>query len=230
MIKHLAIIMDGNRRWAKKNGFAFSTGYAEGGSGAIKRTIDFALKSGIKYLSLYTFSLENFKRPQEEQNFIFNSMVSEGKKHLTYLQENNIKACFIGDRSRFPEIVMPTVKLLEESTCNNTNMQLNILFCYGAQQELVCAVKELIHKVKSGLLQEDSLTESALSNCLWTHGIPDPELIIRTGGAHRLSNFLLFQAAYSELYFLDCFWPEITDDHLQASLDSYFRVQRNFGV
>ncbi len=230
MIKHLAIIMDGNRRWAKKNALSYSIGYREGGTAAIRKSLEFALKNGIKFLSLYTFSLENFKRPEEEKDFIFESLMVEGPKQLPYLQEHNIRMCFIGDRTKFPERVIPTITTLEESTKNNSALQLNILFCYGAQQELVSAVKEIVRKVKIGELSEDAISESTIADNLWTRGIPDPELIIRTSGAQRLSNFLLFQAAYSEIFFIKCLWPEITERDLQAALDSYLGVQRNFGV
>ena len=230
MIKHLAIIMDGNRRWAKKNALSYSVGYREGGSGAIRTALDFSLKQGIKFLSLYTFSLENFKRPQAEKDFIFESIVIEGERNLSYLEKHNIKACFVGDRSTFPQHVIPTINSIEEKTKNNTALQMNILFCYGAQQEIVSAVKRIAHDVKSGALDESSITESTVSDYLWTRGIPDPELIIRTSGVQRLSNFLLFQAAYSEIFFLKCLWPEITEQDLQAALDSYEGTKRNFGV
>ena len=230
MIKHLAIIMDGNRRWAKKNALSYSIGYREGGSAAIRTALDFALAKGIKFLSLYTFSLENFKRPEEEKDFIFQSLIVEGEKNLPYLKKYNVKACFIGDRSTFPACVIPTITAMEDATKNNTALQLNILFCYGSQQEIVFAVKRMINDVKAGILDESSITEKTVADYLWTHGIPDPELIIRTSGIQRLSNFLSYQSAYSEIFFLKCLWPEITEQDLQTALDSYTGVQRNFGV
>lgn len=230
MIKHLALIMDGNRRWAKKNALSYSIGYREGGSQAIKTSLDFALKHHIQFLSLYTFSLENFKRPEEEKDFIFQCIIIEGEKNLPYLQKHNVKVCFIGERNLFPEHVLPIINTIEESTKNNTALQLNILFCYGGQQEIVSAVKRISRDVKNGILEESSITESTISNYLWTHGIPNPELIIRTSGVQRLSNFLLYQAAYSEIFFIKCLWPELTENDLQAGLDSYTNTKRNFGV
>ena len=119
---------------------------------------------------------------------------------------------------------------MEDATKNNTALQLNILFCYGSQQEIVFAVKRMINDVKAGILDESSITEKTVADYLWTHGIPDPELIIRTSGIQRLSNFLSYQSAYSEIFFLKCLWPEITEQDLQTALDSYTGVQRNFGV
>ncbi len=230
MIKHLALIMDGNRRWAKKNALSYSIGYREGGSKSIKTSLDFALKHKIEFLSLYTFSLENFKRPEEEKDFIFQCIIIEGEKNLPYLQKNNIKVRFIGERSLFPENVLPIINTLEEATKNNTALQMNVLFCYGGQQEIVSAVKKIVHDVNNGSLKESAITESTISEYLWTNGIPNPELIIRTSGVQRLSNFLLYQAAYSEIFFIKSLWPELTENDLQAGLDSYTGTKRNFGV
>lgn len=230
VIKHLAMIMDGNRRWAKKNKMAYSTGYSEGGFGAAKVAAKFCVDNGIKYLSLYTFSLENFKRPQHEQDLLFNCIKNDGAKQLSFFQKEGVKVCFVGDRTKFPASIVPTIELLEEETKHNDVLQVNLLFCYGARQELVCSVKQLFHKIKTGLLSEDEISEETLEQCLWTSGIPAPELIMRTSGTQRLSNFLLYQAAYSEFYFLDCLWPDITAQDLQRGLDSYLGVQRNFGT
>lgn len=230
MIKHLAMIMDGNRRWAKKNKLSYSVGYAEGGFGAAKTAAKFCIDANIPYLSLYTFSLENFNRPQYEQDLLFNCIVNEGPKQLKFFNQENIRVRFIGDRSRFPEKVLPTIEALEQGTENNSGLQVNLLFCYGARQELVCSIKRLMHKVKKGLLSEEQISEKALEDCLWTSGIPQPELIIRTSGTQRLSNFLLYQAAYSEFYFLDCLWPDITREDLERAVGSYLGVQRNFGT
>ncbi len=229
-ISHLAIIMDGNRRWAKKNKLSFGTGYAEGGFGAVKRTIEFCLSRGIKHLSLYAFSLENFKRPQEEQDFLFDTIVTQGGKNIPYLKKHNVQVKFVGDRSVFPQRVIPTCELVERETEQCSAIFVNLLFCYGGRQEIVSGVKKLLKQVQDGLLTEDQITEQALQDCLWTANTPDPELIIRTSGVQRLSNFLLFQSAYSEFCFLDCLWPEITEKDLAGAVDSYNEVRRNFGV
>ncbi|MFT6765328.1 MAG: undecaprenyl diphosphate synthase [Alteromonas naphthalenivorans] len=230
MIKHLAMIMDGNRRWAKKNKLSYASGYTEGGFGAAKIAAKYCLDAGIKYLSLYTFSLENFNRPQHELDLLFNCIVDGGKKNLAFFNKENVRVKFIGDRDRFPEIVLPTVKLLEEGTKSNNALQVNFLFCYGARQELVCSIKRLVSKVKKGLLSEDQISEQTLEECLWTSGIPQPELIIRTSGTQRLSNFLLYQAAYSEFCFLDCLWPDITREDIEGAVSDYLGMQKNFGT
>lgn len=230
MIKHLAMIMDGNRRWAKKNKLSLLSGYSEGGFGAARIAAQFCKEEGIKYLSLYAFSLENFNRPQYEQDILFNGIITQGEKYISLFKEQNSNVRFIGDRSKFPAKVLPTITLLEQETAECDGLYINILFCYGARQELVCSIKRLFHKIKNGLLSENDISETTLEQCLWTAGIPQPELIIRTSGTQRLSNFLLYQAAYSEFYFIDCLWPELTREHLQQAVDSYLGIQRNFGV
>lgn len=230
MITHLAMIMDGNRRWAKKNKLSLASGYSEGGFGAARIAAQFCKQSGIKYLSLYAFSLENFNRPQYEQDILFNGIITQGIKNIPFFKEHNCKVRFIGDREKFPEKVLPTIIKIEEETASCTDLVINILFCYGARQELVCSIKQLFHKIKKGLISEHDISEKTLEQCLWTAGIPQPELIIRTSGTQRLSNFLLYQAAYSEFCFIDCLWPELTKEHLQQAVDSYLGVQRNFGV
>lgn len=229
-LNHLAIIMDGTRRWAKKQGLQSYAGYREGGFAAVKRSVLFCIARGIKHLSLYTFSLENFKRPQYEQDVLFDTIVQEGMSALPFFQEHNIRIQFVGDRTRFPERVLSTCQALEDQTKGNTGCNVNLLFCYGARQEMVCGIKKMVHKIKTGLLKEDDISEETFAECLWTQGTPEPELIIRTSGVKRLSNFLLFQAAYSEFYFLDCLWPDITEEHLTEATASFLTAQRNFGV
>ncbi len=229
-ISHLAVIMDGNRRWAKKQGFSFGSGYAKGGFEAVKRTMEFCIRRGIKHLSLYTFSIENLKRSQQEQDFLFDTIVNEGEKYLPHFKEHSICVKFIGDRSLFPARVLPVCDLLENETKDFSTLFVNILFCYGGRQELVSGVKKLLSLVKQGIVTEDQITEETLQKCLWTGVTPDPEIVIRTSGTKRLSNFLLFQSAYSEIYFLDCLWPDITTDQLTEVVDSFLGIKRNFGV
>lgn len=230
MIAHLAVVMDGNRRWAQKNKMNVLLGHSKGGLDAAKRTIEFCLNKGIAYLSLYTFSLENLKRTQEEKSFLFSLMNNEAKKCFEEFIERGIKIRFIGDRSLFPPSVLQTCNQLEERTKEGKKLTLNVLFCYGAQQEIISSVKALFCKIKNGLVSEDDITKETFEQCLWTNGAPPPDLIIRTGGRRRLSNFLLYQSAYSEFYFLDCLWPEVTQDHLEKALASFGQVERNFGV
>lgn len=229
MIKHLACIMDGNRRWAMRKGWLPWIGHKEGGQ-VIKRVVDFCLKKNISYLSLYTFSLENFKRPQQELDFLFDLIIQEADAMLADCLQNGVRIRFVGDRSLFPTQVASTCIRLEGQTAHLTTLQLNFLFCYGARQEIVAGIKKVIEDVKSGVLQAVDLDEKLFADYLWTQGMPDPDLIIRTGGQHRLSNFLLYQAAYAELYFLDCFWPDLQTQDLENAYAYYEQRQRNYGA
>ncbi len=228
-MRHLAIIMDGNRRWARMQGMQPSLGHSHG-LDAVQRAIAFCLKKEIAYLSLYTFSIENFKRSEAERTYFFSLLISKAQELLEKLRGQSVAVKFIGDRSLFPDNLRETIQSLESGTSGGKKLQVNLLFCYGARQEIVSSVKSLIQKIKNGLLAEEQINEQVLTDALWTAGIPEPDLIIRTGGARRMSNFLLFQAAYSELYFLDCMWPEITEEHLQTACASFEQCQRNFGI
>jgi undecaprenyl diphosphate synthase len=230
MIKHLAVVMDGNRRWARKNKMEALFGHSKGGVAAAKKTIAFCLEKGIEYLSLYTFSLENFKRSDIEKQFLFDLLNNVCNNEAKDLVAQGIRVRFIGDWSLFPETVAASCKLLEQQTQTGNRLNLNILFCYGARQEIIAAVKTLFTQVQSGSISPQELTLKNLEDCLWTAHMPEPELIIRTGGGQRLSNFLLYQAAYSEFCFLDCLWPEITQEDLVKALDGFNQTQRNFGI
>jgi len=227
-MKHLAVIMDGNRRWAKKKGLRSFLGHRQGAK-SIKKITDFCLKKGISYLSLYTFSIENFNRSEQERSYLFELIKNEALKQLDLFLKHGVRVRFLGERSLFPESIKSTIEEIEERTKDLDKLNLNFLFCYGSRQEIVDGIKKLFQKIKQGLISENDISEKELADCLWTAGMPEPDLIIRTGGAVRLSNFLLFQAAYSELYFLDCLWPEIDETHLQGAYDKFSASQRNFG-
>ncbi len=229
MIKHLACIMDGNRRWAKKRGWLPWLGHREG-IAAARRTIEFCLEKGIPFLSLYTFSIENFKRSKKELDFLFNILIKEVRKDLDEFIEKGVRLRFIGDRELFPKKVLFVCEEMEEKTAHLSALNLNLLFCYGARQEILNSIKTILHKIKAGIIAEKDISEHNFQEYLWTHGTPEPEIIIRTGGVKRLSNFLLYQAAYSELYFLDCLWPELSKQHLQDAITSFNNCQRNFGT
>jgi len=229
MIKHIAFIMDGNRRWAKKRGILKVLGHKEGAN-TIKTVSDFCLEWKINYLSLYTFSIENFNRSEKEKAYLFNLIIEEANKALEDFIENKIRVRFIGDRSLFPKNVVPALEKIEKETANFSNLNINFLFCYGARQEILNGVKDIAKQVKSGKLQEEDITEEVFGKSLWTGGVPEPEIIVRTGGHQRLSNFLLYQAAYSEFCFLDCMWPELKTEHLNKIMVGYEKKQRNFGV
>jgi len=230
MIQHLAIVMDGNRRWALKNKLEVLLGHSKGGINALKIALDFCLDRNILYLSLYAFSLENLKRTEQEKNFLFNLIITQGKEWLSEALVKGVKIKFVGERSLFPQTVLEMCEELEKATEHLTQLHLNILFCYGGRQEIVAGVKVVIQKVKAGLLKEEDFSEKVFEDCLWMNGTPDPELIIRTGGVKRLSNFLLYQAAYSEFCFFDCLWPEITKERLEKALSEFLSIKRNFGI
>ena len=228
MIKHLACIMDGNRRWSKKNNCSLDKGYQEGVK-AIEKVANFCLKHKIQFLSLYTFSIENESRSDSTKNIIFNNFAKEGKKSLETFLKKKIRIKFLGQRSLFPKKIISTCEMLEKETENLNKLTINSLLFYGARQEIVETTKKIIAKIKLGQLKEKDLSTEVFHNHLWTSSIPDPEIIIRTGGNQRLSNFLLFQAAYSEMYFLDCMWPEITSKHLDRVFAKFKKTKKNFG-
>lgn len=228
MINHVAFVMDGNRRWAKKQGLAAMRGHAHGVD-SVKKVIEFCLKKGIEHLSLYTFSIENFKRSEPEKSFIFNLLVKEAEKGTEKYVKQGVRVRFIGDRSLFPNVVRKSCEQVEKETAHLEKLNVNFLFCYGGRQELVDGVKTIARKVKEGELSEDAIDEKLLNQHLWCGCSPDPELIVRTGGAQRLSNFLLYQSAYSELHFLDCFWPEITMEDLERVYEDFVGRGRRFG-
>lgn len=227
-MQHLAIIPDGNRRWAKQNKLKTILGHQKGGE-AIKSAIDVCLKNKIKYLSIYTFSLENFNRSKDEQEYLFAQISDECKKNAPMLIKNKIRVHFIGQRELFPEATREAIKDIETATMNFDILTINFMFCYGGRQDVIQATKKLCEDVKSGALAADKIDEQVMKSYFWVGQTPDPDLIIRTSGISRLSNFFTFQAAYSELMFLDCFWPDVTAQTLQECIDKYQKISRNFG-
>jgi undecaprenyl diphosphate synthase len=229
VITHLACIMDGNRRWAKQNGLAPWLGHREGIK-AVERTIDFCLSQRIPHLTLYTFSVENLKRPEDEKNYLFNVLMTEMQERLTkQLQQKGVRFRIRGDRRLFPEAVIQKADAMERDTAHGPHLQINALFCYGGQYEIAMAAQKIAQDVQAGVIDIDAISPHLFSRYLSLEEVPDPDLIIRTGGAQRLSNFLLFQAAYSELYFVDTLWPDFSADHLHQAMDYFNNCRRNFG-
>ncbi len=228
-MQHLAFIMDGNRRFAKQQGVAHDTSYRTG-KDAAQVTIEFCIKNNIKYLSLYTFSLENFKREESQQEAVFTLLLEVLSQELSELMAQGVRVRFIGDREKFPAHLRNIITHAENQTSMLDTLHLNILFCYGGKQELVHAVKTIATQVQKGSIVPEDITQEMLGDALWTAGLPNPDLIVRTSGVHRLSNFLLYQAAYSELTFLDCHWPEITQAHLQQCIDDFYKTKRSYGA
>ena len=226
MIKHLACIMDGNRRWAKKRLLPTWAGHKKGAEKA-KEVIDFCLKKKIEYLSLYTFSLENMAgRSQEEKNYLFGDLAREIKNFVPEFIQKGIRLCFVGDTAQFPQELLTVFTDAQEQTKSGVMMQCNILFCYGSRQEILHAVQEYAKVYVTDL---QACSDELFRSFLWTKNIPDPDLIVRTGNVQRLSNFILYQAAYAEIRFLSCMWPELSMQELEDMLYSCVMAQKNNG-
>ncbi|MBT4856373.1 di-trans,poly-cis-decaprenylcistransferase [bacterium] len=228
MIKHLACIMDGNRRWAKERGLMPWDGHREGVK-AMDRVVDHCLELNIEYLTLYLFSIENFKRSEEEKKFLFTIIAKQAEKYVPKYNAKGVKVKFIGQRDLFPQSVVEMCDRIEKQTAHNTKLILNLLFCYGGQQEILAGVKTCLSKVQAGEMDIEQLDATMFKNCLWSGDVPDPDIMIRTGGASRLSNFLLFQVAYTELRFIKPFWPDMTPELLDEIIEEFNQSKRNFG-
>ncbi|WP_031479563.1 polyprenyl diphosphate synthase [Maridesulfovibrio frigidus] len=224
MPRHLAIIMDGNGRWAKAKGLSRSDGH-KAGTEAAKAIVTKCRKLGIKHLTLYTFSKENWARPKDEIAQLFSLLTVFLKNELLSLCEQDIRLNVLGELSDFPFGVKQVVAHTMKKTQHCSSMTLNLALNYSGRDELVRACKKMI----SAGMKAEQITEETLSENLYTAGQPDPDLIIRTSGEQRLSNYLLFQAAYSELYFTDVFWPDFTPEELEKALNDFTKRQRRFG-
>lgn len=225
--EHIAIIMDGNRRWAKKNNLNTAQGHKEGAEN-LKRISKFAKKIGIKYLTVYAFSTENWKRSEEEVGAIMKLLKFYILDFFKSYDEN-IKVNVIGRIGDLPKDLQKEIRSVEEKTKNNTGLVLNIAFNYGGRDEIVTAVKTITQKVLDGKLKIDDITENEISNSLYTAGQPDPDLLIRTSGEERISNFLPWQISYSEFVFTDKYWPEYSNSDLLESIQIYQKRTRRFG-
>ncbi len=227
-ISHLGIIMDGNRRWAKERGLDSSFGHKEGIS-ALESAVKYCLASGIKHLSLYAFSLENFKRASEENEAIFGMFPDALSFWQKNFNDSNVKIRFVGDRKLFPKTTVESIEKIEAETSKNDGLNLNLMFCYGGQQEVVESVKKIVKEVKSGKLDDENIDLKTIFKNTWTGDIPEPDLIIRTGNRSRLSNFMTLQSSYSEIIFSELKWPEIRLPHLEEMCQKYLESQRTFG-
>lgn len=226
--KHIAIIMDGNGRWAKKRFLPRNFGHQEG----MERVIEIVKVSadlGIKHLSLYAFSTENWKRPAEEVQGLMKILVQYIRRELDKLHKNNIKLQIMGDIEKLPELAKKEVIKAIEKTSNNTGMILNIGLNYGARDEIVLGIKKILKDIEMGKMSIDDLDCIKLSDYLYTKGQPDPDLLIRPSGELRLSNFMLYQIAYTEFWFSDILWPDFTEKHLLLSIIDYQKRNRRFG-
>lgn len=226
--QHVAIIMDGNGRWAKKRGLPRTAGHAQGAR-VVEQILEDADHMGIRYLTVYAFSTENWTRPDAEVKALMNLLRTYMKTSLAKCAKNNVRIRVIGDKSRLDEDLQKSIAGLEESTKNNTGIGFQIAINYGARDEMRRAVEKLSERVKNGELEPSQITEQAISDALDTAGIPDPDLLIRTCGEERLSNFLMWQLSYAELYFTDAAWPDFTKEELEKAVDAYNHRERRFG-
>lgn len=226
--KHIAIIMDGNGRWAQEKGQDRLYGHYHGVI-SVRKVVEAATEIGIEYLTLYAFSTENWDRPAAEVTGLMVLFVDTIAKEVPDLHKNNIKLRFIGDLDMLPQEAKKALADATEQTANNTGLTLIIALSYSSRWEIVQATQKLATAVQNGTLQPDQITEAVFAAALTTCDFPDPALMIRTSGEHRISNFLLYQMAYAELYFTDTRWPDFRKEHLVNALLDYQSRERRFG-
>jgi undecaprenyl diphosphate synthase len=226
--KHVAVIMDGNGRWAKQRGKLRTFGHASGVK-AVRETVECAAEIGIEYLTLYAFSTENWNRPKYEVNALMTLLVKTINKETRTLNDNNIRLNAIGDLGSLPKSCYRELMEAIDKTKHNTRMTLTLALSYSSKWEMTEAIKAIAMNIRSGKLAVEDITESTIDAHLCTLGIPDPELLIRTSGEHRISNFLLWQIAYAELYFTDKLWPDFNRVEFEKAIIDYQGRERRFG-
>ena len=225
---HIAIIMDGNGRWATRHGLSRTQGHRKGAEAA-QKIVQAARDAGIRYVTLFTFSSENWNRPASEVGDLMDLLRYYLRKETAEMHKSGACLKVINDRARLPEDIVSLVEQAEEITKDNTQITVVIALSYGGRQELVATARRLAAKASSGEIKAQDIDETVFTANLMTAGIPDPDLVIRTGGEHRVSNFLLWQLAYSEFYFSDVYWPDFSPAHFTAALEDYAGRQRRFG-
>jgi undecaprenyl diphosphate synthase len=226
---HVAIIMDGNGRWAKSRGLPRVAGHREG-SRAVRRAVEAAIRSGVSWLTIYAFSSENWRRPAGEIMDLTGLLRRYLRSEIAELKQSGVRLRFIGDRCRFDADIQADLAAAERDTAVNSRLNLTIALSYGARAEIAAAARAALEAVREGFLDANDLCEEVFARFLATAGMPDPDLIIRTSGEQRLSNFLLWQAAYAELVFLDVLWPDFDEAHFTLAMDEFGRRDRRFGA
>lgn len=226
--KHIAIIMDGNGRWAKQKGFERTFGHKSAIT-AVKSAIEGCRDLGVPYLTLYAFSTENWNRPKREVSFLMTLLAQSIKNEIEELHQNNIKLNVIGDLTPVPSKIIRELNKAIAFTQNNTKATLTLALSYGSKAELTHATKSIAYKVKSGEIDVSDINEKLIEQNLYTHNLPEVDLLIRTSGEHRISNFLLWQIAYAELYFTDVFWPDFRKEDLFEAVENYKNRERRYG-
>jgi undecaprenyl diphosphate synthase len=226
--KHLAIIMDGNGRWAKQKGLLRALGH-ENGTKSVRVTVESCAKLGIENLTLYAFSTENWNRPKLEVDTLMKLLINSLKNELKTLTENSIRLYAIGNLNLLPKSAQKELLEVIETTKNNSRMTLTLALSYGSREEIISAVKQISDKVKNNIISIDSIDESIINEHLYTRNLPEVDLLIRTSGEHRISNFLLWQIAYAEFYFTPVLWPDFKEEDLYEAIISYQKRERRFG-
>ena len=226
--RHVAIIMDGNGRWAKARGLPRAMGHKEGVE-ALRRAVEASRELGITHLSVYAFSTENWSRPQAEIDALFDLLRVFVKRDLARLHKDGVRIRIIGSREGLSADILELIDEAIELTRNNTRLNLNIAFNYGGRGEIVAAVRDIAKAVQEGRLKPEQIDEAMISRMLWTSESPDPDLVIRTSGELRLSNFLLWSGAYAELMFMDLWWPDFNRESMEKAIDAFRRRDRRFG-
>ena len=225
---HIAIIMDGNGRWAKSKGLLRSIGH-QNGAKTVKEVVETCAKINVKYLTLYAFSTENWNRPKLEVELLMKLLISSLKKEVKTLQKNNIKLSTIGNLNSLPTKVAKELKDVIEKTKDNNRLTLTLALSYGSQEELIKTIKEISLKVKNNLISPENIDKSVINNHLYDHYLPEVDLLIRTSGEQRISNFLLWEIAYAELFFTDILWPDFNNENLFEAILNYQNRERRFG-
>ena len=225
---HVAVIMDGNGRWAKKRGLPRKMGHVEGCK-VVEQTVEDAARLGIKYLTVYAFSTENWKRSEDEVDALMQLFRYYAKRLLKIANENNVRVKFIGDISRFAPDIIEGINSLESTTEKNTGLTFCIAVNYGGRDEIRRGMTRMMEDCREGKILPSEVTEETISSYMDTAGMPDPDLMIRTSGEERLSNFLLWQLAYSEFYFSDVLWPDFNKEELVKAIEAYNKRDRRFG-
>ncbi len=226
--KHVAIIMDGNGRWAKKQGKKRYAGHNRGAK-TVSKIVEQAAKEKIKYLTLFAFSTENWNRPKDEVNILMKLLVSSLKKEFVKLTENDIRLSSIGNIDSLPKLVKEELSYVKNKTKNNSGMVLTLALNYGGKEEIIDAVKSISDKVKNNIISPEKVDESTIIDHLYTRNLPPVDLLIRTSGEERISNFLLWHIAYAELYFTKTLWPDFTKEDLNEAFRNYYKRERRFG-
>ena len=226
--EHVAIIMDGNGRWARKKGFPRIAGHKEG-INSVREIVEVSGEIGLKYLTLYTFSEENWKRPKTEVSFLMSLLMETLRKEIASLHKNNVKVSIIGDIDKLPEKARKGMLEGVEHTKNNTGLNLILALSYSSRLEILNVVKSAASDVLAGKIHQEDITEEYINSKLYTAGIPDPDLLIRTSGELRISNFLLWQIAYSEIYITQDLWPDFRKAELVKAINEYLGRERRFG-